>query len=213
LYTYLYYIRKFPNHLFLLLGIFVFVFIYPLIDAATVFDFLGPLSYSMIILSILSAIERRKKQQIKILYYLVFVSLLFIWLLYFFEMPVLRYFSYVFNIVVFMRATAIMIRQILESHDVTVTVLLDAINGYLLLGVMLALTNTLLWQINHDSFSNVSGRMVDLIYFSFVTITSIGYGDIAPQSDIAKLVSVFFGLVSQLYLTIIIALIIGKFLK
>ena len=207
------FIRRIPSHAFLFLGIFVFVFIYPLIDDTTIFDFIGPLSYSIIILSILSIIERREIRQSGLLYYLILISLLFIWLLYFFEFPFLRYISYVFNIIVFMMAFSRMIGQILASKEVSIKVVLEAVNGYLLLGVMLTLTNVLLWQLNHESFSNSISGMVDIIYFSFVSITTIGYGDISPQSDIAKLVSVFFGLASQLYLTIIIALIIGKFLN
>jgi len=206
-------LKNIPSHTFLFLGIFVFVFIYPLMDVTTVFEFVGPLSYSIIILSILSIVGRNERKKSKALYYLVVLSLLFIWLLYFIELPLIRYVSFVFNIIVFMMAFSRMIGQILASKEVTIKVVLEAINGYLLLGVMLTLSNVLLWQLNHDSFSNISSGMVDLTYFSFISITTIGYGDISPQTDIAKLVSVFFGLASQLYLTIIIALIIGKFLN
>jgi hypothetical protein len=206
-------LKNIPSHTFLFLGIFVFVFIYPLMDVTTVFEFVGPLSYSIIILSILSIVGRNERKKSKALYYLVVLSILFIWLLYFIELPLIRYVSFVFNIIVFMMAFSRMIGQILASKEVTIKVVLEAINGYLLLGVMLTLTNVLLWQLNHDSFSNISSGMVDLIYFSFISITTIGYGDISPQTDIAKLVSVFFGLASQLYLTIIIALIIGKYLN
>jgi len=206
-------LKNIPSHTFLFLGIFVFVFIYPLMDVTTVFEFVGPLSYSIIISSILSIVGRSERKKSKALYYLVVLSILFIWLLYFIELPLIRYVSFVFNIIVFMMAFSRMIGQILASKEVTIKVVLEAINGYLLLGVMLTLTNVLLWQLNHDSFSNISSGMVDLTYFSFISITTIGYGDISPQTDIAKLVSVFFGLASQLYLTIIIALIIGKFLN
>lgn len=206
-------LKSIPSHSFLFLGIFLFVFIYPLIDNTTIFDFVGPLSYSVIILSILSIIERSERKKSTLLYYLVLLSLIFVWLHYFFDLPFFQYVSFIFNIIVFMMAFSRMIGQILASKQVTIKVMLEAVNGYLLLGVMLTLTNALLWQLSHDSFSNISSGMVDIIYFSFISITTIGFGDISPQTDIAKLVSVFFGLASQLYLTIIIALIIGKFLN
>jgi len=126
-------LKNIPSHTFLFLGIFVFVFIYPLMDVTTVFEFVGPLSYSIIILSILSIVGRNERKKSKALYYLVVLSILFIWLLYFIELPLIRYVSFVFNIIVFMMAFSRMIGQILASKEVTIKVVLEAINGYLLL--------------------------------------------------------------------------------
>ncbi|MUP14329.1 hypothetical protein DWB61_04425 [Ancylomarina euxinus] len=44
-------------------------------------------------------------------------------------------------------------------------------------------------------------------------MTTIGFGEIIPQSQIAKSLSIFSGIVGQFYLTIIMALIIGKLLN
>ncbi|WP_158614374.1 ion channel [Ancylomarina euxina] len=53
----------------------------------------------------------------------------------------------------------------------------------------------------------------DIVYYSFVCMTTIGFGEIIPQSQIAKSLSIFSGIVGQFYLTIIMALIIGKLLN
>jgi hypothetical protein len=53
----------------------------------------------------------------------------------------------------------------------------------------------------------------DLIYFSFDTITTLGYGDITPNSPLTKNVAVFLSFAGQIYLTMVIALLMGKYLR
>jgi len=106
-----------------------------------------------------------------------------------------------------------MIAQITKSKQVSTKVVIEAINGYFLIGIMFSLTNTLLWSLNHESIGIDKPEIVNFVYYSFITLTTIGYGDIAPVSDFAKIISVFFGISAQLYLTIIMALIIGKYIN
>jgi hypothetical protein len=47
--------------------------------------------------------------------------------------------------------------------------------------------------------------MIRLIHFSFVTMTTLGYGDIAPQSEFAYNLAILQALVGQLYLVVILA--------
>ncbi len=206
-------IKKLPSHIYLLLGIFLFIFVFPLIDHCSILDIFGPFSYSIILISILSVIEKRKTRKLKVLYGLIFVSIFFIWMRYFTSDDTINIISFIFNIIVFINASVIMIQQIIKSDKVDPKVIIEVINGYLLIGVMFTLTNTLIWELNHDSISIKSSEFSDLVYYSFITLTTIGFGDIAPQTEWAKMISVLFGLTGQLYLTIIVALIIGKFLN
>ena len=52
----------------------------------------------------------------------------------------------------------------------------------------------------------------DLIYYSFTTLTTLGYGDMTPTDVITKSLSIFEAIIGQLYLTVLIALLIGKYL-
>lgn len=206
-------LKKIPSQIYLFLGILLFIFVFPLIDRVTIFDFVGPLSYSIMTISILSVIERKKQRKLKYLFYLVAFSILFIWVMYFSPRSYLSLMSFVLSLSVFITTVVLLIRQIVKSKEVNTKVILEAISGYLLLGVMFTLTNSLIWTFDHDSIGVDTADIADMVYYSFITLTTIGYGDISPISDLAKMTSILFGLSGQLYLTIIMAFIIGKFLS
>lgn len=50
-----------------------------------------------------------------------------------------------------------------------------------------------------------------MIYFSFITLTSIGYGDITPSSIMAEKVVAFYGLIGHFYSVVIVGIIVGKY--
>lgn len=205
--------QKVPSQIYLFLGVLLFVFVFPLIDRVIIFDFIGPLSYSIMTLSILSVIERKKQKKMQYLFLLIGISIILIWVMYFTPHALLSVVSFLFSISVFIVATIILINQIVHSPDITFKVILETISAYLLIGVMFTLTNSLVWAVDPESINISNADIADSIYYSFITLTTVGFGDITPISDLAKMTSVFFALAGQLYLTIIMALIIGKFLN
>lgn len=52
----------------------------------------------------------------------------------------------------------------------------------------------------------------DFIYFSFVTLTTVGFGDITPSSGPSKSLTIMLGIIGQLYTTFLVAIIVGKYL-
>jgi hypothetical protein len=107
-----------------------------------------------------------------------------------------------------------MIKQIVSSKTVSAKVIVETISGYLLIGVIFGFLNSILFWVDPNSIG-LGGKngISNIMYYSFITVTTIGYGDISPISQAAKSLSILFGIISQLYLTIIMALIIGKFLN
>ena len=97
-----------------------------------------------------------------------------------------------------------------------------AINSYLLIGVVGAFLFISV-DVGYSFFANaehalnfnniVDPTFHDYIYFSFVTITTLGYGDITPIIPIAKSLTIALSLTGQLYLTILVAMLMGKFLS
>lgn len=60
-------------------------------------------------------------------------------------------------------------------------------------------------------FSNPAGTYMDMVYFCSITLTSIGFGDITPNSYYTKLVTAFFGIVGQFYSVVLVGILISKF--
>lgn len=55
----------------------------------------------------------------------------------------------------------------------------------------------------------VMSRFSEMLYFSFVTITTLGYGDISPVSQLARSVAVIQGIIGQVYLAVVVARLVG----
>lgn len=106
--------------------------------------------------------------------------------------------------------------QITSADEVRINVIIGSFCGYMLLS-MIALFTYLLIEYNfHHSFHGISTDNPSLIYnelsyFSFITLTGIGFGDMYPITDMSRLVIAFFGMVGQFYMVAIVGIIISKF--
>jgi Ion channel len=130
------------------------------------------------------------------------------------------YFSFFcFNVFI----AVFMIRHIARSKNVTLTILINSINCYLFIGVLgavLLVKEEILRKIGFHLDAggiNFAGSGAqgfhDYLYFSFVTMTTLGYGDVTPVSSFAKSTTILIAIVGQLYLTILVAMLVGKFLS
>jgi len=54
-------------------------------------------------------------------------------------------------------------------------------------------------------------HFIDLVYFSSITLTTIGYGDITPNAHVTKLLAAFFGIIGQFYFVVLVGILISKF--
>ncbi len=96
--------------------------------------------------------------------------------------------------------------------------ILGAICVYLLLGVLWSLLYGLIDIISPGSFNGINenlaaGQYNDMLYFSFVTLTTLGYGDILPASELAKVFVYIEAIVGQFYLAVLVAGLVGSYLS
>ena len=95
---------------------------------------------------------------------------------------------------------------------VTLQAAYGALCVYLLVGMLFAFCFGAVAVLQHGAlFSNgTEGDLQDHLYFSFITITTVGYGDLAPAGDLARSLSILEALIGQLYLVTVVAVIVGN---
>jgi hypothetical protein len=114
--------------------------------------------------------------------------------------------------------TAVRIIQVLANSDrVSARTLCLGAAGYVHLGLTAGLMATVLQLIDPDSF-NLGAMalheelMARLSYFSFVTLGSLGYGDVVPASPVGESFAVLLSISSTLYLSLLIGLLLSRFI-
>jgi len=128
----------------------------------------------------------------------------------------LRTISFFLAVVTMILYTISLIYHIAQAKKVDKATLFVAINSYLLIGMTGSILLIIIDVFQPGSVIDLQVQNNDLhtyFYFGFVTLTTLGYGDISPDGALARSASTFIALTGQLYLVIIMALIIGKFLK
>lgn len=106
-------------------------------------------------------------------------------------------------------------KQVLFSGDIDGNKILGAICLYFMIGVIWANIYCLLHINFAPAFNNVPittqwfALFPEFIYFSFVTLTTLGFGDISPNIPLSRVFVYFEAVVGQLYLTILVASLVG----
>jgi hypothetical protein len=190
---------------------FIFVFIIGLVPESEWITELYSIGVSGIFFaSILSVTEKR----IKYLYTAIVITIL-TWITTYLKMDSLEHLTSFASMVFFFYIVIVLVIQIAKSHQVGALEFLKAINIYFLFGIMGAIVFRTIYLADADAFRFADGgqfQATDFVYFSFVTMTTVGFGDITPISPLARNLSIFLSFGGQLYLTMIVALLVGKYL-
>ena len=111
------------------------------------------------------------------------------------------------------------IKQVWKAQVVSKNVILGLISGYISLGLLSFFLCLTIEIINPGSFSGIESsinspnKSEQLMYFAYITLMTIGYGDILPITDMAQKASMFIGLIGQFYLVILTAIVVGKYIN
>jgi voltage-gated potassium channel len=117
----------------------------------------------------------------------------------------------------FLYFTIELVSKIIISNEISANLVYASIVGFLMLGLCGASFASLLeWSIT-DAYrlpENVNAhKFENFIYYSFVTITTVGYGDMLPIHPASKMLAILLCVSGHLYTTIVLAIIIGKFIS
>jgi hypothetical protein len=109
------------------------------------------------------------------------------------------------------------LRSIFQEQDVTKDTIAGAAAVYMLFALMWSFLYGVLDLVEPGSFaiseSQALGERNVFLYYSFVTITTLGYGDIIPVSYIAASLAVLEAVVGQLYLVVLVAWLVGMYVS
>lgn len=108
-----------------------------------------------------------------------------------------------------------------NRQGVTMDALLASVAAYVLLAISFSCLYSLLAMLNAQSFhpatlvspQHPAHVYLTMIYFSLITLTTVGYGDITPMSGFAQMFSGVEALIGQLYLAILVAYLVGSTLS
>lgn len=154
-----------------------------------------------------------KKRHLYIGVLLAMAMLISLWLQYFLQNNLVFAIGRIFGILFFLMVITNTLTFIFKSEDVTIEVIYAAILVYLLMALMWSFVYVLLDLINSASFnvglSPGQSYQMRFIYYSFVTITTLGYGDITPATELASSFSILEAVVGQLYLVVVVARLVG----
>lgn len=145
------------------------------------------------------------------------ITIAAMWMAEIFNFHLVAIISAIISIIFLILIISFMVIKIAQSKKVGLVEFVEAINIYFLMGIIGSILFRIVYSfLPGDSF-NIPGETlqptIDFIYFSFVTLSTTGYGDITPIEPFAKSLSIFLSICGQLYLTMIIAVLVGKYLS
>ena len=117
--------------------------------------------------------------------------------------------AFSFGTILYFYIVALLVKNLLSIRVITADLIFCAISIYLLIGIMWAGIYNVLEGLAPGSFSETT----DLLYFSFVTLTTVGFGDVAPLSVLSRRLAVFEAAMGSIYMAVIIAMIVGRYMS
>jgi hypothetical protein len=114
--------------------------------------------------------------------------------------------AYLITVLLFFIGRAREVNRDVIQAAVVVYFLVAFLWVYLYRSVALLNPEAFNWSLAETSLAD---QRYTLVYFSFVTITTLGYGDISPASNMARSLSILEAVIGQLYIAIIIARLVG----
>lgn len=135
-----------------------------------------------------------------------------------FATKVTQYIHLLILLIFFIGSFKISFKQILMSKSINKNMLIGSVVLYLLLGLIWSIFYLFLLSLYPDSFSGLEAlpwqeNFSKVSYFSFVTLTTLGYGDISPKNSISEFFVYMEAIVGVFYMAIIVASIVSARLE
>ncbi|MGD8521118.1 MAG: ion channel [Desulfobacterales bacterium] len=197
---------------YLIVAIISMIAVTPFLQGYVAIRILMDIFFSAIFLAAIFSISDRKRLRAfgAILALPTIVSL---WTTYFMVNDAVFMVGRIFGILFFGFAIVQILQFIFRAKDVTKDVIFAAIVVYLLMPMMWSFIYGLLEVLQPGSFNIPAAHIHEsrrlFMYFSFVTITTLGYGDITPLAERATSFAILEAVIGQIYLVVVVAWLVG----
>jgi hypothetical protein len=126
--------------------------------------------------------------------------------------PVFRTAPIILGVGLAFGAPFVIARRLWRQPTINITTIAGALCIYLLAGLFFALTYWTMSGLDHNTFfaQPHSATGVDYVYFSFVTLTTVGYGDLTALHSLGRMTAILEALFGQLYLVSIVAVLVSN---
>jgi len=192
----------------ILLTIVLTPFLDDFIETRILMDFFLTVIFIAIILAI-----RSKRSQLIIASILALPLILSTWSFYFVELRSISLMTRIFGALFFGFSVINILHIVVQSEEVTKETIFAAIVAYLLIALTWSFLYMILELMIPGSFvfpdKSFRAETMQFEYFSFVTITTLGYGDIIPLSNKASALALLEALIGQVYLVVLVAWLVG----
>jgi Ion channel len=110
-------------------------------------------------------------------------------------------------------SAVLIVRRVLMQPDVTVQSIYGAISAYMIIGLMFAAVYGAMYRFGGNTFfaQTATGSSKKLQYFSFSTLTTLGYGDFTPAGSGGQAVAVVEAMVGQIFLATLVARLVAAY--
>ena len=197
--------------LVLLIAMLLYFILRPFLEGFVRVNILMDIFFSIILLSAIYAISH--KTHTLFLSLLLAVPLLFVqWANYIVEISSFVLIGKIFGILFFGYSSAIILVYLFREKEITGDVIIGSICAYLMIGFMWSSFFGMLEMVCPGSFRipEISGlELQEFTYFSFVTLTTLGYGDITPLTAPARSFALLEAVTGQLYIAVLVARLVG----
>lgn len=125
-----------------------------------------------------------------------------------------EYFHHSIFLIFFTVSFVSLIRQVFSTKRITGNILIATLAGYIQLGLIWCFVYLLVITYDHTGLNGLqfeywSSNFAEVTYFSFVTLTTLGYGDISPNSPVMRFFVYLEAIAGVFYMAIIVAIIVS----
>jgi len=191
-----------------------------LFSAAIIHDFPntwgGELFSLVSILMLMLSIKSMKTEMAwkRMVYVLIGLLVVFTIISRFFELLAMPYLMLLVLLFFFMGSFSASYKNILLEGKVDRNKIIGSVSLYLLLGLIWTIVYLLLLQLDPNAFSGIEAgtwqqNFSTMAYYSFVTLTTLGYGDILPKNHLAEFFAYMEAIIGVFYMAIIVATLVS----